>query len=204
MARPLEGGDAPTRTASLIGIAVAISGNIVISLALNTQKLAHRRIKEQSTGLPFSKPVITPSKAHTATKSSHRGVLGRIRHFGGSFAHRPPRDTTPLKARNRSTLARYGAAISSRLRNRLDVSSVPVGDDAEGVLESNVIVDGEVAPSEEHVRILDDASVFEEEEEDGIDDFDDEVLGDANVEHVLPERTETAYLKSRLWYPSPT
>lgn len=44
-----EGSDAfphfTTRT--LVGIAVAISGNILISLALNLQKLAHKRVERQ-------------------------------------------------------------------------------------------------------------------------------------------------------------
>src|SRR5258706_12012582 len=35
------------QTQSFIGIVVAISGNVLISLALNCQKLAHRRLDEQ-------------------------------------------------------------------------------------------------------------------------------------------------------------
>jgi hypothetical protein len=43
MADPLP----DSKTASFIGITVAISGNVLISLALNCQKLAHRRLDEQ-------------------------------------------------------------------------------------------------------------------------------------------------------------
>lgn len=34
-------------TRTLVGIAVAISGNILISLALNLQKLAHKRVERE-------------------------------------------------------------------------------------------------------------------------------------------------------------
>jgi hypothetical protein len=34
-------------TRTLVGIAVAISGNILISLALNLQKLAHKRVEKE-------------------------------------------------------------------------------------------------------------------------------------------------------------
>lgn len=39
------------RTATLIGIGLAICGNVVISLALNCQKLAHKRLQSHSTAL---------------------------------------------------------------------------------------------------------------------------------------------------------
>ncbi len=78
---------------------------------------------------------------------------------------------------------------------------MPITNDVEGTtVDSNVravVVDG-VTPREEQDRVLDDASVHEEEEED-LDYFDDEVLGDANVEHTHFGRAETAYLQSRLW-----
>ncbi len=38
---------------TVIGIVVAVSGNVLISLALNLQKLAHRRVEEM-TNRPFS------------------------------------------------------------------------------------------------------------------------------------------------------
>lgn len=38
--------------ATIIGISVAVAGNILISLALNLQKLAHQHIDRENTGLP--------------------------------------------------------------------------------------------------------------------------------------------------------
>jgi hypothetical protein len=42
-----DNNDTQARTQSLIGIAVAIGGNVLISLALNCQKLAHKRLEIQ-------------------------------------------------------------------------------------------------------------------------------------------------------------
>ncbi|KAG8924183.1 hypothetical protein FRC02_010608 [Tulasnella sp. 418] len=42
-----EDSNTPASTASLIGIGVAIAGNVVISFALNCQKLAHKKLEEE-------------------------------------------------------------------------------------------------------------------------------------------------------------
>ncbi|PWN87102.1 DUF803-domain-containing protein [Acaromyces ingoldii] len=42
-----KGGDASSSRSSLIGVAISLGGNILISLALNCQKLAHLRLQEQ-------------------------------------------------------------------------------------------------------------------------------------------------------------
>jgi magnesium transporter len=43
-------------TSNVVGIAVAISGNVLISLALNLQKLAHKRLKAESQGIVDDRP----------------------------------------------------------------------------------------------------------------------------------------------------
>lgn len=62
--KPGKGGgedDSPVAsTASLIGILVAIAGNVVISFALNLQKLAHKRLEEDSRSGTPTKPPATP------------------------------------------------------------------------------------------------------------------------------------------------
>ena len=37
---------------TFIGIVIAVSGNVLISLALNLQKLAHRRVEERNNSVP--------------------------------------------------------------------------------------------------------------------------------------------------------
>lgn len=59
----LHGGDLPEITSPVfIGILVAITGNILISLALNLQKLAHKRVE-----------------ADTLRKQRHEGPIGKAR-----------------------------------------------------------------------------------------------------------------------------
>lgn len=75
----LPAGDAET-TASFIGIAVAISGNVLISLALNCQKLAHQRLeKERQARLRDSRYKSTYSNQKSSSSSSainHRRSSG--------------------------------------------------------------------------------------------------------------------------------
>ncbi|KAJ8086446.1 hypothetical protein PM082_005269 [Marasmius tenuissimus] len=55
-------------TATVIGISVAIAGNILISLSLNIQKLAHKRLDaDKSTSN-------TPNEAYSSPSSGHRRV----------------------------------------------------------------------------------------------------------------------------------
>ena len=116
---PIPGEDTPERTASFIGIVVAISGNIVISLALNCQKLAHKRIEQQQ--LERASPASSNSRSSlrsTPNGKSPRGAAGAasaMRSARPSNSRRGTRDTTPLKPL-RSSFAKYGAAVSSNLR----------------------------------------------------------------------------------------
>ena len=47
-------------SASFIGIIVAISGNVLISLALNCQKLAHKRLSEERKRRHSNRRVVSP------------------------------------------------------------------------------------------------------------------------------------------------
>lgn len=59
-------------TASFIGIIVAISGNVLISLALNCQKLAHRRLDEQR-----QQQLFYGSSSHTSSSTQTPVNLSR-------------------------------------------------------------------------------------------------------------------------------
>jgi magnesium transporter len=182
--------DEPPRTASLIGIAFAISGNIVISLALNAQKLAHRRIEEAGTKTPPRRlPSNPPSSADDVLLKRYQSSR-----LSGQKAHL---DTSPLKPRG-SSFARYGAAVSSRLnplrRARVQNDSAPTSEPPEGSDPS--LLHPEHEESEDEERPLLGNGGIEEEDEEGLRDF-DEVLMDADE---IPEaRSESAYLKSKLW-----
>ena len=187
-------GDDPPRTASLIGIAVAISGNIVISLALNAQKLAHRRIEEAgSHSIPRRRSPKLPSSADDVLLKRYQSPR-----LSGQNGHL---DTSPLKPRG-SSFARYGAAVSSRLnpsrRIRLKNEPAPISDAPEGSGNTNpTLLHAEPEEYEDESRTLIDNESIQEEDEEGLRDF-DEVLMDADE---IPEaKSESAYLKSKLWY----
>lgn len=131
------GEDTPERTASFIGIVVAISGNIIISLALNCQKLAHKRIeqahRDQRLRPSASGNALSPSSSSNKFPPSARSK--RTSQYGSP--RKQPRDTTPLKPIH-STLAKYGAAVSSRfkLAKRAETSRKSSGTSTYDLLDS--------------------------------------------------------------------
>ncbi|KAJ1980293.1 hypothetical protein H4R35_001176 [Dimargaris xerosporica] len=66
-----EGGESQTR--SLIGVLLAISGNVLISLALNLQKQAHNQLQRQEPKVV----VTTPSRASHSTPC-HTAAVSRV------------------------------------------------------------------------------------------------------------------------------
>lgn len=169
-----------SRVHNFIGIIVAISGNIVISLALNCQKLAHKRLEaeaaQQLSRRPPS-PVNTPSSKVTPRSDAQR-----------------PRDTTLLRPL-RSPIAKYSSVVSSRFKGSgYDTSNrytaIP-SDDNEGSdipQSSNAIADS----------ISADANHFTIEEESGAA----EVFSANNSPQsgeFPPPKMESNYLKSKLW-----
>lgn len=52
-------------SASFIGIIVAISGNVLISLALNCQKLAHKQLAEQKAGKRNRERLVSPHRRNS-------------------------------------------------------------------------------------------------------------------------------------------
>ncbi|KAK7695567.1 hypothetical protein QCA50_000203 [Cerrena zonata] len=79
--------------ATVAGIAVAISGNVLISLALNCQKLAHRRLEAEREAAAKS-AATEPST--TRSEISGDGYFAATRHLNGSELPHLISETEPL------------------------------------------------------------------------------------------------------------
>jgi hypothetical protein len=103
-------------TQTAIGIIVAISGNVLISLALNLQKLAHKRLDAQSNGHVSEnghmRPLLTPRRNRPSTLNEQDEDSDTIT---GSTTpphqHSPTLESQPLlpvidRSRNYTTLDR--------------------------------------------------------------------------------------------------
>jgi len=81
---------------TVVGIVVAISGNVLISLALNLQKLAHKRLDVQkcfhANGNGYIRPLLTPRR-----DPSHGPSLNQRDEDSGTVTEplSPPRQHTP-------------------------------------------------------------------------------------------------------------
>lgn len=190
--------DQAARTASFIGIVVAISGNILISLALNCQKLAHRRLNLESNPA-------TPSKS--AVPSPRRSPLNvpdelPLQRYSSPLSRATTVDpTTPL--RPKGSFPRYN---SSPIPSRLALSS-----QAGGTVPVAIPEDAEIAGVQDPVPVgvltvtspteVDDESTLSAGH--GVDPYTDDdhttsENGDAVFEDI-PTQKEGAYLKSKLW-----
>ncbi|KAG8891088.1 hypothetical protein FRB98_000097 [Tulasnella sp. 332] len=78
-------------TASFIGIIVAICGNIVISFALNCQKLAHKRLEERRSGSGESTP-----KGEENGDTADGPTAGRAIGLGAPRSNQPATADSPL------------------------------------------------------------------------------------------------------------
>jgi magnesium transporter len=92
-----------SKTASFIGITVAICGNVLISLALNCQKLAHRRLDERrQLQLFYGSSSHTSSSTATPIDLSRTNSNARLNGNGNSGAHDPHgEERRPLLGANR-------------------------------------------------------------------------------------------------------
>lgn len=178
--------DEAARTASFIGIVVAISGNILISVALNCQKLAHKRLQLESqkvgTPSPRPSPLNVPDELPLQRYSSPNGKSTTLD------------STTPLRGKN--PFPRYG---SSPLPSRLALSGqaggtlpVAIPEDNEN---SNPVVIGVVdvtSPSESQSQTNGEPAQYS----------DDGHPSSENGETFHADESspkEGAYLKSKLW-----
>ncbi|KAF8314714.1 DUF803-domain-containing protein [Clavulina sp. PMI_390] len=173
-----------SRVQSFIGVVVAIIGNVVISLALNCQKLAHKKLEEAASA---------PKRPSLSTHQSQSSAAnGRDR--------RRPRETTPLKPL-RSSFARYSSFVSSPFRSSKKTSrsnyiaSGPYSDeemsDDDVSPRSRMLTDRENGPSSL-------GSHYEVEEVDDLSTYSD--TGSPPSEAYTPQKTESDYLKSKLWW----
>jgi magnesium transporter len=171
-------------TRSLIGIAVAIGGNILISLALNCQKLAHKRLELKKHGHRDFNAVRGQCNAgadsdQVSLSNGEEQVSDETRLLLDS--RRNPHDsyTTPQKPRSRPQVAIPQDAGSPRRRSGL-TSSHTMGEIENGEIRAVAI---EITDGAD-VRILQtkhrgDQRALEEE---------------IDIEH-----SETDYLRSKLW-----
>ncbi|TRM68259.1 magnesium transporter NIPA-domain-containing protein [Schizophyllum amplum] len=84
------GGDGPELdTTTVIGISVAIAGNILISLALNLQKLAHKRIERERNGKPHDEEEgsRTPQRSSNSEQPHSQHELNGV--FGDAAERQP-------------------------------------------------------------------------------------------------------------------
>ncbi|KAL0949639.1 hypothetical protein HGRIS_009683 [Hohenbuehelia grisea] len=97
-------------TSTFIGITVAIAGNVLISLALNIQKLAHQRVEAaklaKGRNRPSASPPSSPGHAHSAAQQD---TLNQ-----GSTKGNAPSETQPLIASaTAETRHDYGSAAEA-------------------------------------------------------------------------------------------
>lgn len=174
---------------SFVGIVVAIVGNIIISLALNCQKLAHRRLEANS-----ASPQLNRTSSSTSNKPAARHNAS-----SDTRGHRP-HETTPLKPL-RSPFAKYSSAVSARFKlsrkySQSGYTAIPTSsEDAEDsdIPQSRVLG---VVDMTSGAPQGDDFSI-QEEEDDGPGDLSSGSMPPLEAE--TPPKSESAYLKSKLW-----
>ena len=159
------------RTKSLIGIAVAIGGNILISLALNCQKLAHKRLDIEKRDQASAAASERSSNNGTPNAPANGGESRPLLRDNGSYDPY----TTPRRPSTRTTPS------NSYDSHRHPSSSTNIGRPFRAVEEDEVDRDAvtiEITP--EHVAVTKHDDRTEEEKE--------EVRGN-----------ESDYLRSKLW-----
>lgn len=176
----LEAGE-QANTQSLIGITVAIGGNILISLALNCQKLAHKRLdlekqrrREPSaarhpgvTGADSDRMSLTDGEEPVPDES--RLLIGDRRDSHGSYTtpHKVPRPKVAIPRDVESPRRRSALASSPIIGETLDDDVRAVAIDVTGGQGDQIL----------QVKLGDEESIDE-----------------GSIEH-----SETDYLRSKLW-----
>jgi hypothetical protein len=187
-------------TASFIGIIVAISGNVLISLALNCQKLAHRRLDEQRQQLLFY-----GSSSHTSSSTETPVNLSRtnsnvgfnVSSNGGTHdSHGEER--RPLLGPNRGhsvlvTPHEYGTTqdhLPQTMKNKVLVSLAKLRPHSASKPPTRSALPDEVLSPvfERYPREISDVTEATEEDHSTDDDELDET-----------PRAESDYLRSKLW-----
>ncbi|KAF8528975.1 magnesium transporter NIPA-domain-containing protein [Hysterangium stoloniferum] len=87
--------DNQPHTRSLIGIGVAVGGNVLISLALNCQKLAHKRLEVEKRKLRESSITITSPAPHQTELDERHPLLEGPNHTQLYAATHSPRSRRP-------------------------------------------------------------------------------------------------------------
>lgn len=171
-------------TRSLIGIAVAIGGNILISLALNCQKLAHKRLELEKTRQRDFSGVRTRSDTgadsdHVSLSNGEEQVSEEARLLMDDRRDSYDSYTTPQKPLSRPKINIPQDAESPRRHTQLASSPIMGQQEDEGTRAIAIEVTGE--PDEGILR--------------------KRHAGDERtVEEVDVEPNETGYLRSKLWY----
>lgn len=130
-----QGGPSDGRS-SLIGVAISLGGNVLISLALNCQKLAHLRLQQEA---EENDPSLT--KAHRRRQSSHANHRGH--------SSEQPSEQEPLLRSNHSPTHYDGSSPTSSSGARVtSPNSKPTSPSAHSRNSSQVDDDDEpVKPS---------------------------------------------------------
>ncbi|UZJ53122.1 hypothetical protein CBS101457_002442 [Exobasidium rhododendri] len=84
---------------SLIGVAISLVGNILISLALNCQKLAHVRLEQQGKDVEQVKPQ-TSHDEESRTLLNRSDTTGSSRKYGSDVTQSPPHTKQTAKNNN--------------------------------------------------------------------------------------------------------
>ena len=183
----LSGDSEGSRVHSFIGVVVAISGNIIISLALNCQKLAHKRLEAEASQR-------TPRRLSLSISNSNNKTTSPLE-------TRRPSDTTPLKPL-RSSIAKYSSAVTSRLR--IPQYNTPSRYTAIPSDDNESSENGDIPHSSDNLTdsVLADASQgnnfsIEEEEEDDAAVF--STCSTPQSDDMPPSKLGSHYLKSKLW-----
>ncbi|KAG8774533.1 hypothetical protein FRB91_011375 [Serendipita sp. 411] len=183
-----------------IGILIAIAGNVLISLALNLQKVAHKHLHDAANATRKTKKSGRSTTAHNqgtspSTPSHPNGI---------STPPNPTRSSSTLNTISpEDTLPQHNAALESRpLLPRTASSPVPLQN--YGALKSKKLfnlprinVFRRPLPPSLQSPISENGLLHEEEEEEDGHDEDDEL-----DESMAGGGAETDYLRSKLWYSS--
>ena len=182
------------QTKSFIGIIVAISGNVLISLALNCQKLAHRRLDEQrQQQLFYGSSSYNSSSTQTPVNLSRTNSNVGLNVSGHSGTHDSyGEERRPLLGPNRGhsvliTTQKYGTAddhLPQSMKNRVLLGLAKLRSRARGAMPDEVL-----SPVvEQYPRETSDEEGAPEEDRSVDDDELDET-----------PRAESDYLRSKLW-----
>jgi len=185
----------PSTTQSFVGIIVAIAGNIVISLALNCQKLAHWRLEKEHNATTSKQEEDADTSGRTdgeqevsinldeAAPLLDQSLEGRGVTYGTARAGSPGNQSLKLEVKTKPPAPKLLQRLSST-SNR-NGSSTPRGEALIPIAAADVRVDGDGTPD----------SYFPDVQE--RDSSTPVQNGDAEQG---TERGEGDYLKSKLWW----